>query len=184
MSVCATPAWRAWDDGADAMTDDTVVVARPLGLARFADAIGYSVLVFAFLPTLAALPPWLRFEATNPLNLADPVVLAFLPVRGVVLLLHAFQAGAIPGVLAGIIHGVLLCAFTRTSAAGSDVKRGMVAAIGAVAGALAALGVVLATAGRLGLASLAGGPVLFELASGIVCGAIAAPTAVRLASGR
>lgn len=161
------------------MTDGTVAVERPLGLARFADAIGHSVLVFAFLPTLASLPSWLRFEATNGLNLTDPVVLAFLPVRGVILLLHAFQAGAVPGVLAGIVHGLLVCAVARTFETSRDV-----AAAGAVAGALAALVVVLATAGRIGLASLAGGPVLFELASGIVCGAIAAPTAVRLARGR
>jgi hypothetical protein len=166
------------------MTDDTVVAERPLGLGRFADAIGYSVLVFAFLPTLAALPPWLRFEATNGLNLSDPVVLAFLPVRGVISLLHAFQAGAAPGVLAGIVHGLLVCAVARTFAVRATERRAVVAAAGAVAGALAALVVVLATVGRIGIASLAAGAVLFELASGIVCGAIAAPTAVRLASAR
>ena len=162
------------------MTDGTVAVERPLGLGRFADAIGHSVLVFAFLPTLASLPSWLRFEATNGLNLTDPVVLAFLPVRGVILLLHAFQAGAVPGVLAGIVHGLLVCALARTF----EASRSVVAAAGAGAGALAALVVVLATAGRIGLASLAGAPVLFEIGSGIVCGAIAAPTAVRLARGR
>lgn len=166
------------------MTDGTVAVARPLGLGRFADAIGHSVLVFAFLPTLASLPSWLRFEAANDLNLTDPVVLAFLPVRGVILLLHAFKAGAAPGVLAGILHGFLVCLFAWRSESGATTSRGAAAAIGAVAGALAALGVVVATAGRSGLASLASGPVLFELASGIVCGAIAAPTAVRLARGR
>jgi len=162
------------------MTDGTVAVERPLRLGRFADAIGHSVLVFAFLPTLVSLPSWLRFEATNGLNLTDPVVLAFLPVRGAILLLHAFQAGAVPGVLAGIVHGLLVCALARTL----ETSRGVAAAAGAVAGALAALVVVLVTAGRIGIASLAGAPVLFELASGIVCGAIAAPTAVRLARGR
>jgi hypothetical protein len=167
------------------MTDATVVAERPLGLGRFADAIGHSVLVFAFLPTLASLPSSLRFEVSNGLNLTDPVVLAFVPVRGVILLLHAFKAGVVPGVLAGIIHGLLVCAFAaRTSGAGAGAGRGVVVGVGAVAGALAALAVVLATVGRGGGAALATGPVLFELASGIVCGAIAAPTAVRLARGR
>lgn len=166
------------------MRDATVVAERPLGLARFADAIGHSVLVFAFLPTLAALPAWLRFEATNGLNLGDPVVLVFLPVRGVILLLNAFEAGVIPGVLAGIVHGLFLCAFARTSAAGAGASRGVVALAGAVAGALAAFTVVLATVGPSRGAALTSGPVLFELASGIVCGAIAAPTALRLARGR
>ena len=163
---------------------DGVVAERPLGLGRFADAIGHAVLVFAFLPTLASLPAWLRFEASNGLNLADPVVLAFLPVRGVILLLHAFKAGVIPGVLAGMLHGFLVCAYVSATAAGAVGGRGVVAVVGAVAGGVSALGVILATVGQGGLESLSRGPVLFELASGIVCGIIAAPTAVRLAQGR
>lgn len=164
------------------MTDGAAIVEPRLGFWRFADAIGRSVLVFAFLPTLASLPPWLRFEVGNRLNLTDPVVLAFLPVRGVILLLHAFRAGVVPGVLAGLVHGLLVCMFVRTLAADAAPGRGVVAAVGAAAGAIAALGVV-AILGRADLASLAAAPVLFELASGVVCGAVAAPAAVRFARG-
>jgi hypothetical protein len=38
-----------------------------------ADAVGRSVLVFVFVPVLAGLPSWIRYELANPLNFTDPV---------------------------------------------------------------------------------------------------------------
>ncbi len=141
------------------------------------------MLVFAFLPTLAALPAWLTFELRNPLNLSDPVVLVFLPVRGAILLLHAFRAGVVPGVLAGVVDGLLVQAWAR--------RRDEVAITGpriglaALGGALAALSVVVGLglfAARGGVPSFALATVAFEIASGVVCGMVAAPGAVRLAT--
>jgi hypothetical protein len=161
------------------------VAARPLGLLRWADAIGHCVLVFAFLPTLAALPLWLRFEWQNPLNASDPVVLAFLPVRGAILLLHAFQAGLVPGVLAGIVASLLACA--RAPRRGAAASRSASVGFGALAGGLAAATVVV---GSIAWAAVRGRPVsaplttvAFELGSGVVCGMVAVGRALRLASG-
>lgn len=170
------------------MTVPVAVAGRARGLGRSADAIGHCVLVFAFLPTLAALPPWMWFEVQNPLNASDPVVLAFLPVRGAILLLHAFRAGVVPGVLAGLVTGVLVCAFVRATAPEATARRGTLTLLGALGGGLAALTVVAAMLGfrvvQGGTATLAIATAAFELASGLVCGLVAAPTAVRLARGR
>ena len=68
-----------------------------------ADVVGHCVVVFAFVPTLAVLPGWLHAEATNALNWHDPIVLAFLPVRGMVALWSAFGAGLVPGIIGGLI---------------------------------------------------------------------------------
>lgn len=167
------------------MTDRTTAGPRSLGLGRSADAIGWCVLVFAFLPTLAALPAWLFFEARNPLNLSDPVVLVFLPVRGAILLLHAFREGVVPGVLAGLVDGLLVCAFVRRF--GVPAAAGGRWTVGGVAGALAAVTVV---AGILGSGLARGGGleaalarVGFEVASGVICGTLAAARAMRLAAG-
>src|SRR5690606_22166745 len=67
-----------------AVSGSAAVAAKPGSVLRWADAVGHCVLVFAFLPTLAALPSWLAFEARNPLNASDPLVLVFLPVRGAI----------------------------------------------------------------------------------------------------
>jgi hypothetical protein len=161
------------------------VATKPDGVLRWADAVGHCVLVFAFLPVLAALPPWLRFEAQNPLNASDPVVLAFLPVRGAILLLHAFAAGVVPGVLAGVVDGVLVCVWARRADAATSSRARL--AVGALAGGLAAATVV---GGSLAIAAARGRPasvplatVAFELGSGVVCGAVAVGGALRLARG-
>lgn len=158
---------------------------RSLPVGAIADAIGQCVLVFAFLPPLASLPSWLLFELRNPLNATDPVVLTFLPVRGAILLLHAFRAGVVNGVLAGLVAGTLACVWVARGGDGLPVMRQR--ALGALGGALAALAVVLGTLAR---AAVQGGDlsatplstVAFEIGAGLVCGLIAAPRALRLAA--
>jgi hypothetical protein len=148
--------------------------------ASWADAIGHCALIFAFVPTLAALPRWLSFEVTNRLNLDDPVVLAFLPVRGVVLLLNEFRDGVVPGLLAGLIDGVLLCAWVAwRDDQGPRARRLVVGALGGVVAAgVMVLGTLAAAGDRSQPVPVVA--VLFEMVSGMVCGAIAAPTAIRL----
>ena len=68
-----------------------------------ADAVGHCVLVFAFVPALFSVPGWIWFEATNPLNRQDPIVFAFVLVRGGIGVLEAFSTVVLPGVLAGAI---------------------------------------------------------------------------------
>jgi len=135
------------------------------------EVVGHCVVVFAFVPTLAVLPGWLHSEATNPLNWHEPLVLAFLPVRGMVALWSAFAAGLVPGVLGGLIDGILL----RTWLLRSKPRRMLVA--GAACGALAGCGVVLVTAAlgtmQRGFSLPRAVPVAFELASGVVCGMLA-----------
>ena len=149
-----------------------------------ADALGHCVLAFLFVPTLAALPRWILFELGNPLNREEPVVLAFVPVRGAVLLLNRFHEGLLPGLLAGLLAGILLCLWVWWM--GSPSLRIRRLGLGALAGAVAAALTVL---GTLAFAALQGRPsavpaavVAFELASGALCGTIAGPTALRLAS--
>jgi hypothetical protein len=139
------------------------------------------VLVFAFAPALASLPGWLLAEATSPLNMQDPVVSSFVLVRGVLGLLNAFYAGLVPGVLAGAIEGALVCAWVLSG--GAISTRRQRALMGAITGALAASLMVLLV---MGVELLGGRPrawaadaVAFEAVSGILCGLIAAPTAVR-----
>jgi hypothetical protein len=138
------------------------------------DALGHCLLVFAFLPPLAALPDWLRFELTNRLNVEQPIVGIFLPVRGFIRLLNEFYAGIVPALVAGCIDGVLLCAWAAWSRA---VSRPLI--VGAATGTLSALAM-------LGGFALSGVDVRsaawFEVASGTVCGAIAAPAALRFLS--
>jgi hypothetical protein len=157
------------------------VRARGLSSGRILDVVGHCLLVFAFLPTVAALPRWLWLEATNPLNRTDPIVLAFVPVRGLILLLNAFAAGFVPGVAAGLFCGLLACGWLAWRGAPAWSRRH---AYGAAAGGAAAALMVL---GTLALAVVEGrprlplGPVAFELASGLVCGLVAAPGVLRLA---
>jgi hypothetical protein len=153
--------------------------ARPRSWAAYADAVGHCMVVFAFVPALAALPRWLSFEATNRLNLEDPLVLVFLPVRGVILLLNEFRDGAVPGVLAGVLDGLLLCAWVAWRPEALPLARRAV--VGAISGLVAA---GLMVAGTLAAADRSQPvpmvAILFEIASGAVCGTIAAPTAIRL----
>ncbi len=144
-----------------------VEITRPSWAAR-ADAVGHSVLVFAFLPALAPVPRWLAFEAGNALNRTDAVVLAFVPVRGAVLLLNAFWEGLLPGLLAGIVNGALFTAWTVYAAPRPAITTALGA--GAVTGLLAALTAVTALTASLPWSSAAA----FELASGVVCGTVAA----------
>ena len=145
-----------------------------------ADVVGHCVVVFAFVPTLAVLPGWLHAEATNALNWHDPIVLAFLPVRGMVALWSAFGAGLVPGIIGGLIDGVLLGTWLLRA----QPRSAFVA--GAICGTLAGCGVVLASVAlgtfQHGLSLPGAVPVAFELASGLACGMLAVPTAVRLAS--
>ena len=161
---------------------DAITVPRPPIAVRggaIADVVGHCVVVFAFVPTLAVLPGWLVSEAANPVNRHEPIVLAFLPVRGLVALWSAFDAGLVPGIIGGLIDGILLGAWLLRD----KPRRAVVA--GAVCGVLAGLGVVLASialgAFQHGFSLPRAVPVAFELASGVVCGMLAIPTAVRLA---
>ncbi len=149
-------------------------------VAAWADAVGHCVLVFAFLPPLAAVPRWLAFEATNALDVRDPLVLLFLPVRGVILLLNAFRDGVVPGIFAGVLNGLALGAWATWR--GADATRARRLALGAVAGCAAAGVMVVVTLMVIGDRSqpLPLGAILFEIGSGVVCGAIAAPRACDL----
>ena len=157
---------------------DAITVARS-ATAVLADVVGHCVVVFAFAPTLAALPGWLHSEATNPLNWHQPMVLAFLPMRGMLALWSAFDAGLVPGLLGGLIDGILLGTWLLRA----QPRRAFGA--GTICGALAGCGVVLASvalgAVQRGFSLPRAVPVAFELASGVACGMLAVPTAVRLA---
>jgi hypothetical protein len=147
-----------------------------------ADAIGHCVLVFVFVPLLPVVWQWLRFEATNPLDLRDPLVLAFLPVRGGNVALDAFYGGLLPGVLTGVIAGILLSVWLGSGA--RIPTRWKLHLAGAAAGAVAACVMVAVVAGgelvagrerKWGVAAVA-----FEVGSGLVCGTIAVPSVARL----
>lgn len=148
-------------------------------LGAVADAVGHSVLVFAFLPALAPVPRWLAFEVQNPLNRTDPVVLTFLPVRGAVLLLNVFWQGLEPGLVAGILNGVLLAALATRALRPATRTRALL--LGAATGlaASAAMTALFVAVGLTSATQLTRPTTLFELATGLVCGALAAPTALR-----
>src|SRR5262249_55845501 len=140
-------------------------------------------------PPLAALPRWLAFEATNALNVQDPLVLVFLPVRGAILLLNEFRDGVVPGILAGVLDGIALGAWAtwrgaETTSAGAGAARARRLAIGAAAGLVASGVMVAVTLAVIGDRSRPWplGAILFEVGSGVVCGSIAAPRALRLLS--
>ena len=148
----------------------------------WADAIGHCLLVFTFAPPLAALPRWIAFEATNALNVQDSLVLVFLPVRGVILLLNEFRDGVVPGILAGGLDGLVLCAWATWRGAETALARRL--AIGALVGLVAAGAMVAVTLVVIHDRSQPWpvGAILFEIGSGVVCGAIAAPGAFRMLS--
>lgn len=154
---------------------------RPRSWGAVADVVGHCVLVFAFVPPLAELPRWLAFEASNPLNGQDPIVLAFLPMRGLILLLGAFSAGLTQGMLGGVFAGLLLSVLL--SRQGGTATLGRRLGLGALGGALAAsLAVGTLLAPRLADLAAHAGQVGFEIVLGMVCGVLAAPTASRLLS--
>ena len=150
-------------------------------LAAIADAVGHCVLVFAFLPALAWLPAWVHFELRNPLNLEDAVVLTFIPVRGALVLLSAFRQGLVPGSLAGIACGALLVAWSRFDGRGRRVLVG--AAAGVAAAALVVAATLVVAVARRGATDVPWVAIAFELGSGLACGTIAGPTAMRLLDG-
>jgi hypothetical protein len=160
--------------------------AAPTGSAAspgaVADAIGHCLLVFTVVPALTVVPGWLLFETGNALNLREPVVLSFALVRGVHSVLDALYAGIVPGVLSGIIDGLLVCVWLRSG--DRAPTRWQLHAGGAICGAIAAglmIGTVAAQQLLAGEARTWGvGAVAFEIASGLVCGALAIPTAARL----
>lgn len=147
-----------------------------------ADAVGHSVLVYVFLPTLAGLPSWIGYELANPLNFTDPTVTAFLPVRGFRALLNAFEQGMNAGLLAGLLNGVLVSAFVRARGVPGPLQRRLLlgALAGATAGLLTVATLLTINAVRAGELTVPFLPVVFEVASGLVCGVAAVPTMLRL----
>ena len=140
------------------------------------------MLIFAFVPTLALVPSWIAFEISNPLNARDPVVLSFVLVRGINLLLDAFRARVALGVLSGAITGVVVAARVWSGARVSTTRERIV--LGAIGGVV---GTGLALTLQLAVQTFAGGEpsawssaaVTSEMISGLLCGMIAGPTAVR-----
>jgi len=153
---------------------------RPSPGWAIADAVGHCVLVFAFVPALATVPGWLLREGSLAPNLHDPLVLAFLPVRGIVALLNAFFIGAAQGVIAGICAGIALVAWRAARGATASTAEALLrgAAAGAAGATVMVAGVVAWQADRIGAPPFAA--VAFEVVSGIVCGVLAAPGASRL----
>ena len=147
-----------------------------------ADAVGRCVLVFVFVPTLVALPGWLRYEASNPLNFSDVMVTLFIPIRGLRALLNAFQAGMDAGLLSGLMDGLLVYAwFSSRGDVATRRQRMLVgASLGAAAGVVAVVVVLAIQAFRGGQLVIPLVPIAFEIGSGAVCGIIAIPAAVRL----
>ncbi len=149
-----------------------------------ADAVGHCVLVFAFAPTLAAIPSWLVREVHNRLNADDLVVLAFLPVRGLVVLLNAFAVGAPQGVLEGVLAGVLVVMWCAGRGVGATWReRSLLGAICGMSAAGALIGAVVAwQAVRPGPTTFPAAAVAFEIGSGMACGMLAVPGTLRLLS--
>jgi hypothetical protein len=161
------------------MADHT---AQKPSWGAIADAVGRSVLVYVLVPTLVSLPGWLRSELANPLNFSDPVVTAFLPVRGFRALLNAFDAGENAGLLAGLLNGVFVCVWARWRGVPTGLRQRLL--LGAASGAAASLLMIVAVltfnwldTGNLVVPLVA---IAFESASGLVCGLIALPTLLRL----
>jgi hypothetical protein len=154
----------------------------PPSWRAIADAVGHSVLVFVFVPTLAALPGWLRYEFANPLVFTDPMVTVFTPVRGLRALLNGFDEGMNAGLLAGLLNGVLVCAWAWSRGAPATRRQRLLlgAGGGAVAGALMAATMLAIHAVRAGELVIPFVPVAFEIGSGVVCGVVAGPTMLRL----
>jgi hypothetical protein len=160
----------------------TPPTALRLSWGAIADAVGHSVLVFVFVPTLAALPGWLRSEVALPLNGTDPTVTLFMPIRGLIALMNAFTQGMNAGLIAGLLNGVLVCAWVRSRGAPAKLREQLL--LGAGAGGTASF---LMAAALLSLLAIRGGelaipfvPVAFEISSGVVCGVLSVFMMLRL----
>jgi hypothetical protein len=140
------------------------------------------VLVFVFVPTLAGLPAWIRYEIANPLNFDDTMVTLFLPARFLRALLNAFQAGMNAGVLAGLLNGVVVCAWRWSRGAPANLRQRLLlgAGAGATAGALMVATMLTINAVSTGQLVTPFVPIAFEVCSGLVCGVIAVSTMLRL----
>jgi hypothetical protein len=145
--------------------------------AAVADAVGHCLVVFAFVPTLAALPRWIGFELRNPFNAEDAIVLAFVPVRAAILLVNTFLAGVVQGVLAGVVAGATIAAWVRARGRPATWQQRLL--LGAASGAIGACVMLLLLVAVEGV-ELRAGAVAFEAGSAAVCGMLAAPTAMRL----
>jgi hypothetical protein len=154
--------------------------AAPRAAGSVAEAVAHCVMVFAFLPALIVLPDWLYFELTNPLNLREPLVLAFVPVRGLNVLLDSFIGGIVPGLVAGAIDGLLVSAWVRTRGrVATLLQRIMVGATcGALAGCAAILVVILRELWKGKELTSTAVAIAFGIASGALCGTAAAPRAI------
>jgi len=150
--------------------------------AETADVLGHSVLVFVFLPLLVALPEFVSYEIRNPYNYSDPVVLALLPGRALRALVNAFAAGVIPSSISGALYAASLCAWAWArplpSTLGSRLAVG--ALLGLLAGLLSVVAVVAIQFGREGVTNAPWIAIAFETGSAAVCGAVAAPAALRM----
>lgn len=149
-------------------------VLRP-SVGAVADAIGQSLLGFAFLPPLAALPAWLAREAVDDLNRQDSIVLAFLPARGLLAILDAFSSGLPQRLLAGLLTGVVLSALLPRR---GSVARARIATTGLMCGAVAT-GLSLLLLPLLPEVMAANGEPLRDLVSGALCGLLVAPAVYR-----
>ena len=135
------------------------------------------MLVFAFVPPLAALLPWIYFEAHNALNLQDGIVLAFLPARGLLTLLDAFSAGIAQRLLAGLLTGIVLSALLPTPGRHATSRR---VALGLLGGVLGSGLAMLALSLRADHLASHDGLIALDLLWGAICGVLAASTAYRL----
>ena len=154
--------------------------APPRGARPVAEAVAHCVMIFAFLPALIVLPDWLYFEVTNPLNFREPIVLAFVPVRGLDVLLDSFISGIVPGLVAGTIDGLLVSAWVRSRGRVATLLQRIVvgATCGALAGCAAVLVVILRELWKGKELTSTGVAIAFGIASGALCGTVAAPRAI------
>jgi len=88
----------------------------------------------------------------------------------------------VPGLLAGVLDGILLCGWAAWRGAETALARRL--AVGALAGLVAAGVMVAVPLTVIGDRSqpLPVGAILFEIGSGVACGAIAASRAFRMLS--
>lgn len=140
------------------------------------------MLVFVFLPTLASLPSWFRYEMSNPLNFDDPMVTLFLPARFLRALLNAFSDGMNAGLLSGVLNGGIVSAWVWFRGAPEALRERLQlgAGAGAIASALMATTMLTINAASAGQLVLPFVPIAFEISSGIVCGLVAIPKMLRL----
>lgn len=143
-----------------------------------ADAVGQCVVVFAFLPPLTGLLRFFAIEADNSLNLQDPIVLAFVPVRALFVLLDSFAVGLLPRCMTGVLHGAFVSAWLL--AYGGAITRRQSLVVGASSGALAAAVILAAEAlGSFAAEPMGSRTVVVQILFGIGCGIVATVGTVR-----